>query len=112
MNRVVGQQDFLKLAVGLWSSSKSQFPTIVGVVSAAILVAGFVYDGRFDDLNDRYTQLDARFNHVDDRLERLESKLDEAIAGLDVRMTQTDRSQARLEGAIDVILAIQSREEP
>ncbi len=108
----IGQQDFHKLAVGLWASCRSQFPTIVGVVSAAILVAGFVYDGRFDDVNDRYTQLDARFNRVDERLERLESKLDEAVNLLDARMTQTDRSQARLEGSIDVILAIQSRDEP
>ena len=111
MNRI-GQQDFHKLAVGLWASSKSQFPTIVAVVSAAILVVGFVYDGRFDDVNNRFAQVDARFNHVDDRLERLESKLDEAIDGLDARMTQTERNQARLEGAIDVILAIQSRDEP
>ena len=101
-----------KLAVGLWTSWKSQFPTIVAVVSAAILVIGFVYDGRFDDVNDRFAQVDARFNHVDDRLERLESKLDEAVRLLDDRMTQTERDQAKLEGAIDVILAIQSRDEP
>lgn len=108
----IGQQDLHKLAAGLRAFFKSQFPTIVAVVSIAILVVGFIYDERFDDVNDRFTQVDARFNHVDDRLERLESKLDEAIDGLDSRMTQTDRSQARLEGAIDVILAVQSRDEP
>ena len=111
MNRI-GQQDFHKLAVGLWASCKSQFPTIVAVVSAAILVIGFVYDGRFDDVNDRFTQVDARFNNVNERLERLESKLDEAIDGLDTRMTQMEKDQAKLEGAIDVILAIQSHDEP
>ena len=111
MNRI-GQQDLHKLVVGLWVSFKSQFPMIVAVVSTAILVAGIVYDGRFDDVNNRYTQLDARFNHVDDRLERLESKLDEATDRLDARMTQMEKDQARLEGAIDVILAIQARDEP
>ena len=100
------------MAVGLWASCKSQFPTIVAVVSVAVLVIGFIYDGRLDDVNDKFTQVDARFNNVDDRLERLESKLDQTIDGLDARMTQMERDQAKLEGAIEVILAFQPRDEP